>query len=115
DEHRHRLEGWMRSYKPEELFTADGRPVDLVRSLAPKGQRRMSDNLHTNGGKLLKDLRMPDFREYGVEVEHPGTGAVEATKVLGTFLRDVMRENAEHRNFRVFAPDENNSNRLQAV
>ncbi|HVN12205.1 MAG TPA: phosphoketolase family protein, partial [Kineosporiaceae bacterium] len=100
---------------PQELFTEDGRPVDLVRSLAPTGQRRMSDNLHTNGGKLLKDLRMPDFRDYAVPVEHPGTGAVEGTRVLGTFLRDVMRENAEHRNFRVFAPDENNSNRLQDV
>ncbi|MGZ4602564.1 MAG: phosphoketolase family protein, partial [Kineosporiaceae bacterium] len=115
DAHRRQLEEWMRSYQPEELFTDDGRPVDLVRSLAPDGQRRMSDNLHTNGGKLLKDLRMPDFRDYAVEVEHPGTGTVEATKVLGTFLRDVMRKNLEQRNFRVFAPDENNSNRLQDV
>ena len=115
DEHRRQLEEWMRSYRPEELFTDDGRPVDLVRSLTPKGQRRMSDNLHTNGGTLLMDLVMPDFRAYGVDVEHPGTGAVEATKVLGTFLRDVMQDNAPHRNFRVLAPDENNSNRLQAV
>jgi xylulose-5-phosphate/fructose-6-phosphate phosphoketolase len=115
DEHRHQLEEWMRSYKPEELFAENGEPVELVRSMAPKGQRRMSDNLHTNGGKLLKDLLIPDFRNYAVEVEQPGTEAVEATKVLGDFLRDLLRENAEHRNFRVFAPDENNSNRLQAV
>jgi xylulose-5-phosphate/fructose-6-phosphate phosphoketolase len=114
-EHLHQLEEWLRSYAPEELFTSDGAPVDLVRSLAPTGQRRMSDNLHTNGGKLLKDLRMPDFRDYAVEVERPGTGAVESTKVLGTLLRDVMRENEHQRNFRVFSPDENNSNRLQDV
>ncbi|MDQ1288559.1 MAG: xylulose-5-phosphate/fructose-6-phosphate phosphoketolase [Actinomycetota bacterium] len=111
--HLRLLESWMRSYKPEELFGEDGAPVSLVRSLSPEGTRRMSANPHANGGELLRDLHMPDFREYAVPVEKPGTGAVEATRVLGTFLRDVMRENLEQRNFRVFSPDENNSNRLQ--
>ncbi len=113
--HMHQLEEWLRSYRPEELFTENGEPVEAIRALTPTGARRMSANPHANGGSLLKDLRMPDFRSYAVEVEHPGTGAVESTKVLGTFLRDVMKENAEQRNFRVFAPDENNSNRLQDV
>jgi xylulose-5-phosphate/fructose-6-phosphate phosphoketolase len=114
-EHMHQLEEWMRSYRPEDLFTEDGAPIELIRSLTPKGRRRMSSNPHANGGELLRDLRMPDFREYAVDVERPGTGAVESTKVLGTFLRDVMERNDKAKNFRVFSPDENNSNRLQAV
>jgi xylulose-5-phosphate/fructose-6-phosphate phosphoketolase len=113
DGHRQVLEEWMRSYRPEELFDDDGAPVDAVRALHPAGERRMSANPHANGGLLLRPLRMPDFREYAVPVPEPGTGAVEATRVLGTFLRDVMRENGT--TFRVFAPDENNSNRLDAV
>ncbi|MGY1712423.1 phosphoketolase [Geodermatophilus sp. SYSU D00758] len=113
DGHRRVLEEWLRSYRPEELFDATGAPVPLIRDLHPGGERRMSANLHSNGGKLLVDLRLPDFRDYAVPVPEPGTGAVEATRVLGTFLRDVMRRNMA--NFRVFAPDENNSNRLGAV
>jgi len=113
DAHREVLERWMRSYRPEELFDADGRPVPAIADLHPAGERRMSANPHANGGLLLRDLRMPDFRDYAVEVEEPGTGAVEATRVLGGFLRDVMARNGD--NFRMFAPDENNSNRLQDV
>jgi len=113
DSHRAVLEQWMRSYRPEELFDGTGAPVPDIRDLHPAGERRMSANPHTNGGLLLRDLRMPDFRDYTVPVEHPGTGAVESTRVLGGFLRDVMRDNMT--GFRVFAPDENNSNRLDAV
>ncbi len=113
--HLRLLESWLRSYRPEELFDDDGVPVPLVRSLSPDGERRMSANPHANGGELLRDLRMPDFREHAVVVEQPGTGAVEATRHLGAFLRDVMERNLDQRNFRVFAPDENNSNRLQDV
>jgi xylulose-5-phosphate/fructose-6-phosphate phosphoketolase len=113
DGHRRVLEEWLRSYRPEELFGEDGTPVPAVRDLHPAGQRRMSASPHANGGVLLQPLRMPDFRDYAVKAPHPGTGAVEATRVLGTFLRDVMRQNMS--TFRVFAPDENNSNRLGAV
>jgi xylulose-5-phosphate/fructose-6-phosphate phosphoketolase len=113
DGHRAVLEEWLRGYRPEELFDADGAPVPEIRDLHPAGERRMSANPHANGGLLLRPLRMPDFRDYAVEVPDPGTGAVEATRVLGTFLRDVMVENMT--TFRVFAPDENNSNRLGAV
>jgi xylulose-5-phosphate/fructose-6-phosphate phosphoketolase len=107
------LDRWLRSYRPEELFDATGAPVAQVRDLHPRGQKRMSASPHANGGLLLRDLELPDFREYGVPVEAPGTGAVEATKVLGGWLRDVMARNMQ--NFRMFAPDENNSNRLQDV
>ena len=111
DGHRRILEDWMRSYRPEELFDATGAPDREILGQRPQGRRRMSANPHANGGLLLKDLRLPDFRAYGVPVAHPGTGAVEATRVLGTFLRDVMASNSDR--FRVFSPDENNSNRLQ--
>jgi xylulose-5-phosphate/fructose-6-phosphate phosphoketolase len=113
DGHRAVLEEWMRSYRPEELFDDDGAPVPVIRDLHPAGERRMSANPHANGGLLLRPLRMPDFRDHAVDVPEPGTGAVEATRVLGTFLRDVMAENMH--SFRVFSPDENNSNRLGAV
>jgi xylulose-5-phosphate/fructose-6-phosphate phosphoketolase len=113
-EHRAVLEQWMQSYRPEELFDADGVPVPLVTRFSPTGRRRMSANPHANGGELLRALRMPDFRDYAVDVE-PGATSDSATATLGRFLRDVMRLNADQRNFRVFAPDENNSNRLQAV
>ncbi|TKJ24813.1 phosphoketolase family protein [Blastococcus sp. CCUG 61487] len=113
DGHREVLERWLRSYRPEELFDDDGAPVPAVRDLHPAHGRRMSANPHANGGKLLQPLRMPDFRDQAVPVDSPGTGAVEATRVLGQFLREVMRENMD--TFRVFAPDENNSNRLDAV
>lgn len=114
-EHLAVLERWMRSYRPEELFETGGAPVTRVRALSPTGERRMSANPHANGGELLRALRMPDFRDFAVPVPHPGTGAVEATRVLGGFLREIMRGNLEERNFRVFSPDENNSNRLGAV
>jgi len=113
DAHRAVLEDWLRSYRPEELFDKDGALVPEIRDLHPVGDRRMSATPHANGGVLLRDLRMPDFRDYAVDVETPGTGAVEATRVLGTFLRDVMAANMD--NFRLFSPDENNSNRLQDV
>ncbi|NJC71362.1 phosphoketolase family protein [Planosporangium thailandense] len=112
--HRAVLEHWMRSYRPEELFDDSGAPVAAIRDLHPAGERRMSANPHTNpDGPLSRDLRMPDFRDYAVPVTAPGTGAVESTRLLGTFLRDVMRDNM--RDFRVLAPDENNSNRLTAI
>ena len=111
--HRAILEDWMRSYRPEELFDAAGAPVPEIRDLHPVGHRRMSGNPHANGGLVLRDLRLPDFRAYAVAVAEPGTGSVESTRVLGTFLRDVMAHNADR--FRVFSPDENNSNRLQDV
>jgi xylulose-5-phosphate/fructose-6-phosphate phosphoketolase len=109
-DHLRLLEDWMRSYRPEELFTAEGRPVDGIVELAPRGERRMSASPHANGGVLLRDLHLPDFREYGVPVERPGTVSSEATRVLGRFLRDVVRANPD--NFRVFGPDETASNRL---
>ncbi|MFY9634821.1 MAG: phosphoketolase family protein [Cellulosimicrobium cellulans] len=113
DSHRAVLEQWLRSYRPEELFDENGAPVEGVGGLHPVGERRMSANPHANGGLLLRDLRMPDFADYAVPVADPGTGAVESTRVLGTFLRDIMAANMD--NFRVFAPDENNSNRLGAI
>jgi len=107
------LENWMKGYKPEELFDADGRLIPELRALAPEGPRRMSANLHTNGGLLRKDLIMPDFRDYAVEVKKAGRILYETPKPLGEFLRDVMRNNMT--NFRVFGPDETASNRLQAI
>ncbi|QUW17723.1 phosphoketolase family protein [Agrococcus sp. Marseille-Q4369] len=113
DGHRKVLEDWLRSYRPEELFDESGAPVEAIRTLHPTGARRMSANPHANGGVLLRALRMPEFRDYAVAVTEPGTGAVESTRVLGEMLRDVMAMNSD--TFRVFAPDENNSNRLDAV
>ena len=112
-EHRAQLEEWMRSYKPEELFTEDGALIESLAALAPEGDRRMGANPHANGGELLRDLVLPDFRDYGVQVERPGVTISEATKVLGTWLRDVIRMNPD--NFRIMGPDETASNRLQAV
>jgi len=112
-EHLALLEQWMRSYQPEELFDADGAVRDEITALAPEGDLRMSANPHANGGLLLRDLELPDFRAYGVEVTAPGTGATEATRVLGTWLRDVLAQNAGR--FRLMGPDETASNRLQAV
>jgi xylulose-5-phosphate/fructose-6-phosphate phosphoketolase len=111
-EHIKILEDWMRSYRPEELFDKNGRFISELADLAPKGDRRMGANPHANGGLLLRDLVMPDFRKYAVEVAKPGTQNAEATRVLGTFLRDVMKLNADSKNFRVFGPDETASNRL---
>jgi len=113
--HLQQLEEWMRSYKPEELFDANGALLSELADLAPKGDRRMGANPHTNGGLLLKDLHLPDFCAYAVEVAKPGTTLGEATRVMGLFLRDVMKQNEEARNFRVVGPDETASNRLGAV
>jgi xylulose-5-phosphate/fructose-6-phosphate phosphoketolase len=109
------LERWMRSYKPEELFDADGRLLADLAGLAPRGDRRMGANPHTNGGMLLRDLRMPDFRAHAVSVPAPGAATAQDTLVLGEFLRDVTRLNEDQRNFRVFGPDETLSNMLGAV
>jgi xylulose-5-phosphate/fructose-6-phosphate phosphoketolase len=107
------LEEWMKSYKPEELFDANGRFKTELAELAPKGERRMSANPHGNGGLLLRDLQMPDFRKYAIEIKKPGATDAEATRAMGKFLRDVMKQNMESKNFRLFSPDENNSNRWQ--
>jgi xylulose-5-phosphate/fructose-6-phosphate phosphoketolase len=112
-EHIKILEKWMKSYKPEELFDANGRFDPELAEIAPKGTRRMSANPHGNGGLLLRDLRLPDFRKYAIEVKKPGGTDAEATRAMGKFLRDVMKLNMESRNFRLFSPDENNSNRWQ--
>ncbi|HEY9644016.1 MAG TPA: phosphoketolase family protein, partial [Coleofasciculaceae cyanobacterium] len=114
-EHVQLLEAWMKSYKPEECFDQQGKLIPELAELAPVGDRRMGANPHANGGLLLKDLNLPDFRSYAVEVSHPGTEMAESTRVLGQFLRDVMQSNLESRNFRMMSPDENNSNRLNAV
>jgi xylulose-5-phosphate/fructose-6-phosphate phosphoketolase len=109
------LEDWMKSYRPEELFDAQGTFKSELAALAPRGTRRMSANPHANGGLLRKDLRLPDFRAYAVAVPSPGAVTAEATRVMGKFLRDVMRLNLRSKNFRLFSPDENNSNRWQDV
>ncbi len=114
-EHIKILEQWMKSYKPEELFDENGRFNPDLEEIAPKGERRMSANPHANGGLLLRGLILPDFRKYAVEVEKPGGADAEATRVMGRFLRDVMKLNLSSRNFRLFSPDENNSNRWQDV
>src|SRR4249920_3641021 len=111
--HLKQLEDWLRSYKPEELFDRGGRLIPELKALAPKGQRRMGANPHANGGLLRKPLRMPNFRDYAIQVEKPGQASAENTRPLGRFLRDIMRQNMQ--NFRVFSPDENSSNRLDAV
>ena len=112
-EHLKLLEQWMLSYRPRDLFDAKGRLIPELQALAPTGNRRISSNPHANGGLLRRPLRMPDFRDYQVEVARPGQSQVENTYVLGEFLRDVMRDNMD--NFRVFGPDETASNRLQAI
>jgi len=112
-EHLRILEDWMRSYQPHELFDRSGRLIPEIAALAPRGARRMSANPHANGGELLKDLRLPDFRSYAVAVDKPGTTTSEATKVLGAYLRDVIKDNPD--NFRMMSPDETASNRLQTV
>ncbi len=112
-EHLKLLESWMKSYRPEELFLESGRPSALLLNFAPEGKARMSANPHTNGGSLLRELELPDFRDYAVPVSHPGAQDGEATRVQGAFIRDVMRNNMT--NFRVFSPDETASNRWDPV
>ncbi|HEX3449809.1 MAG TPA: phosphoketolase family protein [Isosphaeraceae bacterium] len=114
-EHLKILESWMRSYRPEELFDETGRLIPELRELAPKGERRMGANPRANGGTLLRDLRLPDFCDYAIEVPRPGNVMNEDARTLGKFLRDVIKLNAEQRNFRIFGPDETASNRLTAV
>ncbi len=109
------LETWLKSYRPEELFDDTGFLKKELRELAPEGQRRMSANPYANGGQLLKDLKLPDFRDYAIQVTRPGNAAAESTRVMGYFLRDVMRNNMDSRNFRVMGPDETASNRLGAL
>ncbi|MEK6703548.1 MAG: phosphoketolase family protein [Planctomycetota bacterium] len=114
-EHLAQLEAWLASYRPQELFDSQGRLRPELADLVPKGTRRMGANPHANGGLLLKDLFMPDFRKYAVEVASPGVRGIGDTRVLGKFLRDVAKLNSEHRNFRVFGPDETLSNGLGAL
>ena len=112
EEHLAQLEAWLRSYRPEELFGDDYRLIPELRELAPEGDARMSANPHTNGGKLLRDLRVPDFKDYAVEVPQPGAVKTQDMLELGAYVRDVMVLNRENRNFRIFGPDESKSNRL---
>jgi xylulose-5-phosphate/fructose-6-phosphate phosphoketolase len=114
-QHFAQLEEWLRSYRPDELFDADGRFAFDLAVLAPSGERRMSANPHANGGKLLVDLDVPDFREYALAVERPGAERHESTRQLGKMLRDIYARNAAAANFRLFCPDETNSNRLGNV
>ncbi len=114
-EHVALLEQWMQSYRPRELFDAAGRLLPELAALAPKGARRMGANPHANGGLLLKTLKLPDFRSYAVEAPSPGGAEAESTRVMGNYLRDVMKDNLDARNFRVFGPDETASNRLGAL
>jgi len=111
--HMKQLAEWLRSYRPEELFDTTGRLIPELRALAPKGARRMGANPHANGGLLRRPLRMPDFRSYAIKVDKPGQVMADNTRPLGQFLRDIMRDNMS--NFRVFGPDENTSNRLDAI
>lgn len=109
------LEKWLQSYRPEELFTSAGKLKPEIAQLAPRGIRRMSANPHANGGLLLDDLQLPDYRSYAVPVDTPGAADAESTREMGRFLRDVMHLNLPSQNFRLFSPDENNSNRWQDV
>ncbi|HYY23211.1 MAG TPA: phosphoketolase family protein [Thermoleophilaceae bacterium] len=114
-EHLRQLEDWMRSYRPEELFDERGRLRPWIAELAPRGGRRMGSNPHANGGSLLRELSLPDFRDYAVPLDAPAASFSEPTRVLGAYLRDVLRLSEESRNFRIFGPDETASNRLSAV
>ncbi len=114
-DHLEVLEKWLRSYKPEELFTEDGKLIPELKELAPKGNARLGANPHANGGLLLRDLRMPDFRKYAFDVQEPGMKDGQDMTELGKFVRDILALNKDSRNFRVFGPDETNSNRLNAI
>jgi xylulose-5-phosphate/fructose-6-phosphate phosphoketolase len=114
-EHLQLLEQWMRSYQPEKLFDENGLLRDDLQALAPAGERRMGANPHANGGLLKRELKLPDFHAYAVDVPRPGGVEAEATRIMGQFLREVVSLNAEARNFRIMGPDETASNRLDAV
>ncbi len=114
-EHIRQIEDWLRSYKPEELFDKDGHPMPDILALAPEGNRRMGANPHANGGHLLRDLRMPDFRDYEVKVPFPGAVEAQDMTAMGSFVRDIYKLNEAERNFRAFGPDETASNRLSPV
>ncbi|MBQ3404339.1 MAG: phosphoketolase family protein, partial [Oscillospiraceae bacterium] len=114
-EHLELLEQWLESYRPEELFNEDGSPVRELQDFAPMGNRRMGCNPHANGGLLLRDLKLPDFRDYAIEVPHPGGTEAPDMVQLGYFIRDIMKENLKSKNFRIFGPDESMSNKLTAV
>lgn len=114
-DHLQILERWMKSYKPEELFDEKGALVPELRDLAPQGNRRMGANPHANGGLLMHDLKLPDFRKYAVDIKKPGTVTAESISAMGQYLRDIIRMNAGRRNFRIMGPDETASNRLSAV
>jgi xylulose-5-phosphate/fructose-6-phosphate phosphoketolase len=109
------LEAWLKSYQPEDLFDKNGRLIPELAELAPNGERRLGANPHANGGLLLKELKIPDFRDYAVKVSKPGVEIAEGTRIQGQFIRDVLKVNADARNFRVFSPDETTSNRWNAV
>jgi xylulose-5-phosphate/fructose-6-phosphate phosphoketolase len=113
--HVRQLEEWMKSYRPHELFDERGKLRDDLAELAPTGHRRMSANPHANGGKLLTPLTVPHFRDYAVDIPAPGSIRAGSTRILGKYLRDVMKFNLDTRNFRLFGPDETASNRLEAV
>jgi len=115
EEHIRRIEAWLKSYRPEELFDEDGAPIAALRALPPQGTRRMGANPHANGGLLLRELRVPDVREYGIDVPAPGAVEAQDMSELGRFVRDLYVRNAEARNFRSFGPDETNSNRLNSI
>ncbi len=114
-EHLQQLEDWLRSYRPEELFDENGRLQAEIAELAPQGERRMGANPHANGGQLLRDLKMPDFREYAEDVPQRGAFGIGDTHVMGKFIRDIVKRNDQQRNFRLFGPDETMSNGLEAV
>ncbi len=115
EEHVKLIERWLKSYRPEELFDENGAPVKAVKELAPEGNRRMGANPNANGGLLLKELRLPDYRDYAVQVPSPGSVEAQDTAAVGSFTRDIYKLNSEAKNFRLFGPDEANSNRLGAV
>ena len=115
EDHLHLLEDWLKSYRPEELFDENGTPKDYMMDFVPEGTRRMGLNPHANGGLLLRDLRMPDFRDYALNVPYPGAVDAQDMIELGAFVRDILKLNSERRNFRVFGPDETQSNRLGKV
>ena len=113
--HRRILEDWLRGYEPERLFDEAGHPREAILRFVPEGKRRMGANPHANGGLLRRDLLLPNYREYAVKVDRPGHDTAESTRIMGRFLRDVLRRNEPHHNFRLFGPDETESNRLGAV